>query len=199
MSPVTRLRKSTYVITSLAQLRALASPVRQEIVDAVAGMGPASIAALARALGRAPNAFYFHIAKLERLGLLVRRGASGPRGRPFALYDVPGRPMAVVYQPEQPKTKPLMVKLVRAMVSSAARSFARSYRPEVAVVAGAKRNLWAARSKQWLSPREMREVNRHLQALMTLLNRSDYERRKGDQLMELTFVLAPVPVADDHS
>jgi predicted ArsR family transcriptional regulator len=162
-------------------------------------MGPASVAALARALGRAPNAFYFHIAKLEQVGLLVRRGGSGARGRPFALYDVPGRPMAVVYQPDQPKTKPPIVKLVRAMVASAARSFTRAYRPDVAVVAGPERNLWAARSKQWLSPRELREVNAHLQALADLLNRSDYERQEGDQLMELTFVLAPVPVAADKS
>jgi SOS-response transcriptional repressor LexA len=183
-------RKGTYLITSLAQLRGLASPVRQEIVDAVTGMGPSSIAALARALGRAPNAFYFHIAKLERLGLLVRRGASGARGRPFALYDVPGRPMAVVYQPDEAKTKAPMVKLVRAMVASAARSFIRSYRPDRAVVAGPQRNLWASRSKQWLSPRELRQVNAHLQALADLLNRADYERREGDQLMELTFVLA---------
>jgi hypothetical protein len=183
-------RKGTYLITSLAQLRGLASPVRQEIVDAVTGMGPSSIAALARALGRAPNAFYFHIAKLERLGLLVRRGASGARGRPFALYDVPGRPMAVVYQPDEAKTKAPMVKLVRAMVASAARSFIRSYRPDRAVVTGPQRNLWASRSKQWLSPRELRQVNAHLQALADLLNRADYERREGDQLMELTFVLA---------
>jgi predicted ArsR family transcriptional regulator len=195
---VAKARKSAYVIKSLAQLRGLASPVRQEIVDAVSGMRPASIATLARALGRAPNALYFHIAKLESLGLLVRRGGSGPRGRPFAVYDVPGRPMAVIYQPDQSKTKPPIVKLVRAMVSSAARTFTRSYRPDVAVVAGAERNLWASRSKQWLSPRELREVNGHLHALVTLLNRADYERRKGDQLIELTFVLAPVSVADDE-
>ncbi|MGH7605061.1 MAG: hypothetical protein ACRENK_13835 [Gemmatimonadaceae bacterium] len=27
--------------------------------------------------------------------------------------------------------------------------------------------------------------------------KSDYERRTGDQLVELTFVLAPVPIPDD--
>lgn len=180
-------------VTSLAQIRALASPARQEIVDAVASMGPVSVAALAQSLGRTPNAFYFHIRKLESLGLLVRRSEGGARGRPSVLYDVPGRPVTMIYQPAQSRTKAPMGKLVRSMVSSAARSFARGYRPEIAVVAGDERNLWASRSKRWLSPRELREVNKHLRALISLLNNTGETARKG-QLMEFTFVLAPAPV-----
>lgn len=181
-------------ITSLPQIRALASPVRQEIVDAVAAVGPVSVATLARSLGRAPNAFYFHIQKLESLGLLVRRNTSGALGRPSVLYDVPGRPMAVAYQPAQPKTRQPMAKLVRSMSASATRSFVRAYRPDVAVTAGSGRNLWAGRQKRWLSPRELRQVNRHLRALVTLFNHRNDLSSRGNLLMELTFILAPAPV-----
>jgi DNA-binding transcriptional ArsR family regulator len=181
-------------VTSLAQIRGLASPARQEIVDAVAAMGPVSVAVLAQSLGRTPNAFYFHIRKLESLGLLVRRSEGGTRGRPSVLYDVPGRPLTMVYQPAQSRTKGPMGKLVRSMVSTAARNFARGYRPETAVVSGYERNLWAARSKRWLSPRELREVNKHLRALMALLNSTSRATARKGQLMELTFVLAPAPV-----
>lgn len=182
------------LVTSLAQIRALASPARQEIVDAVASMGPVSVAALAQSLGRTPNAFYFHIRKLESLGLLVRRTGGGARGRPSVLYDVPGRPVTMIYQPAQSRTKAPMGKLVRSMVSSAARSFARGYRPGIAVVAGEERNLWAARAKRWLSTRELREVNKHLRVLMALLNGPSGASAGKGQLMELTFVLAPAPV-----
>lgn len=182
------------LITSLAQIRALASPARQEIVDAVSAMGPVSVAVLAQSLGRTPNAFYFHIKKLESLGLLVRRSASAALGRPSVLYDVPGRPLTMVYQPGQSRTRGPMGNLVRSMVSSAARSFTRGYKPEIAVVAGAERNLWASRSKRWLSARELREVNKHLRILVALLNRNSGATARKGQLMELTFVLAPAAV-----
>src|SRR5947207_2203654 len=181
-----------FLITSLAQIRALASPVRQEIVDALAAMGPLSVATLAHSLGRAPNAIYFHIRKLERLGLLVRLAGAAGRGRPSVSYDVPGRPMTLAYQPDQPTTRQPMGKLVRAMLSTATRIFVRAYSPDVAVVAGAERNLWASRSRCWLSPRELTEVNRHLRALVVLLNQTSGAPAGDRQLMELTFVLAPV-------
>jgi hypothetical protein len=197
------------VITDLAQIRGLASPIRQEIVDAVTAMGPVSVATLARSLGRAPNALYFHIQKLERLGLLVRceetaigtppqsrsratRAATG-RGRPSTSYDVPGRPMMLAYQPGQSRTRAPMGKLVRSMLSSAGRSFVRAYRPDVAVVDGPDRNLWASRSKRMLSPRELRQVNTHLRALVAILNQPKPASRGKGRLVELTFVLTPSP------
>jgi hypothetical protein len=197
------------VITDLAQIRGLASPIRQEIVDAVTAMGPVSVATLARSLGRAPNALYFHIQKLERLGLLVRREetaigtrpqarsratrAATGRGRPSTSYDVPGRPMMLAYQPGQSRTKAPMGKLVRSMLSSAGRSFVRAYRPDVAVVDGPDRNLWASRSKRMLSPRELRQVNAHLRALVAILNQPKPASTGKGRLVELTFVLTPSP------
>lgn len=195
------------VIADLAQIRGLSSPVRQEIVDAVTAMGPVSVAELARSLGRAPNALYFHIQKLVRLGLLVRREeatvglrtrsrvtrAATLRGRPSTSYDVPGRPMRLAYQPEQPRTRAPMGKLVRSMLSSAGRSFVRAYRPDVAVVDGLDRNLWASRSKRMLSPPEVRAVNTHLRALVAILNQPKAAAPGKGRLMELTFVLAPSP------
>ena len=79
-------REDPVLITRLAQIRALASPVRQEIIDAVSAMGPVSIAELARTLGRRPSALYFHFAKLEKLGFVVRRRPGSVRRPPSVLY-----------------------------------------------------------------------------------------------------------------
>lgn len=191
MPPLKTRSNGLVGIASLAQIRALASPVRQEIVDGLSAMGPVSISTLARTLGRSPNALYFHIRKLEKLGLVVSRDNPGARGRPSQVYDVPGRPMALAYRPGEPKTREPMAKLVRSMTSSATRSFIKAYRPEIAVVKGFERNLWASRSKRHLSQREIEVVNHHLRALVALLNQSDIGRAGKRQLMELTFVLAP--------
>jgi predicted transcriptional regulator len=185
----TRPTARPYRITDLAQVRALASPVRQDIVDAVTAMGVVSVATIAQTLGRAPNALYFHIQRLERLGLLVRRETPVTRGRPSVAYDVPGRPMVLVYQPAQSRTRVPMGKLVRSMAASASRSFLRAYGPD-ATVTGLDRNLWASRSKGWLSPQELRKVNRHLQELMRLLHHANGVPDGERQLMELTFILS---------
>ena len=185
----TRSGARPYLITDPAQVRALASPVRQDIVDAVTARGTVSVATIARMLGRAPSALYFHIERLERLGLLVRRDIPTRRGRPSVGYDVPGRPMVLVYKPAQSKTRLPMGKLVRAMAASATRSFVRAYRPD-ANVTGLDRNLWASRSKGWLSPRELRRVNRHLQELTRLLHQASDAPGSDRQAMELTFILS---------
>ena len=185
----TRSTARPYLITDLAQLRALSSPVRHDIVDAVTATGTVSVATIARMVGRAPSALYFHIQRLERLGLLIRRDIPTRRGRPSVGYDVPGRPMMLVYQPSQSKTRLPMGKLVRSMAASGTRSFMRAYGPD-ANVTGLDRNLWASRSKGWLSSRELREVNRHLQALTRLLHHASDAAGGDRQPMELTFILS---------
>src|SRR5262245_6928366 len=79
------------------QIRALASPLRQEILDVLESLGPSTIAALAQRLARRPDSLYFHVRKLEGLGLLTRSGVTGSGRGEAALYDVPGRPMQLIY------------------------------------------------------------------------------------------------------
>ena len=193
-------REDPVVITSLPQIRALASPARQEIIDALSAMGPVSIAELARTLGRRSSALYFHFAKLEKLCLVVRRHPGSVRRpqsvlyreRESALFDVPSRPMTLVYRPSDPKTKQPMAKLVKSMASMATRSFVKAYQPG-AVVNGFERNLWASRSKRRLTSNELERLNRNLSAVVGLLGQSNRGRGGQRQLIEVTFVLAPAP------
>ena len=192
-------------IARLDQLRALASPVRQEIIDAVTASGPISISTLARVLGRTPHALYFHIRKLESLGLLKKKSGPGvrqgpslwydARGRPAVLYDVPSHPMALAYRPGDTRTHRPMTDIARAMARSAARSFAEAYRSGNAVVSGQRRNLWASRSKRYITPRELEILNAHLRAIVSLLNKSSVGTAgwSSRKLVELTFILAQPP------
>jgi len=164
-------------------------------------MGPISIAELARILGRAPTALYFHIAKLERQGMLVRCESASKRAprsalypeRASALFSVPTRPLTVVYQPELAKTQQPIGKLVRSMTATATRNFLEAYRPG-AVVEGSHRTLWASRSKRRLSARELELLNRQLHGIVRLLSQSDRNRAGPRQPVELTFILTPGPV-----
>lgn len=61
-----------YVIRELKQIRALASALRQDIVDGVEAIGPCAISELAVLLRRPPHALYYHVRRLVRLGLLTQ-------------------------------------------------------------------------------------------------------------------------------
>jgi DNA-binding transcriptional ArsR family regulator len=89
-----RVTPSTTVLTT-AQARALASPVRLEIVQAFEALARASARELAAHLGRSPGAVYHHIRALEYAGI-VREVARrpGPR-RPEAVYAPVGERLAV--------------------------------------------------------------------------------------------------------
>src|SRR5437762_14244332 len=106
------LKGEPVLIATPAQLRAVASPVKQEILNAVAAMGPISVAELARMLGRGPSGLYFHIAKPAKLGLLLRTEAGPKKAIPPASYpertsassNVPGRPTRAPYRPADATT-----------------------------------------------------------------------------------------------
>lgn len=65
--------------------------------------------------------------------------------------------------------------------------------PELAQVDGPMRNLWAGRGKAWLTREELKEMNGLLNRIAELVARP---RRGGARLHAFSYVLAPVPDAD---
>lgn len=179
-----------YVVHDERQLRTLASPSRQAIVDAVVAAGPCPMKDIAVHVGRPAGALYYHVRALCDVGLLTARPAKAGRGRPGMLFDVPGRPMAIRYEPEAVRTRPPMRRIVNAMTRAAARDFAKGYRPGVAV-SGEVRRLWAGRFEAWLTDTELRAVNRLLTRLTRLIQNGARRDAAQARLHSLTFVLAP--------
>ena len=181
-----------YIITSVAQLLTVASPGREDLVDAVGVLGPCTITELARFVGRSRNALYYHVNVLRDCGLLVESRRSGQGKKATAYYDVPGRPMIVRFNLSTERTRQAVVALARIRLRSAARGFVRACRPELATVEGPNRNLWVTRWKGWLSNRELQEANIHLARLIELLRHRAGPVSAKRKLHEFTFVLAPV-------
>ena len=73
-------------------LEALASPARLEVVEGLQVVGPSSVAELARRLGRAADALYYHLRELERAGVVEVCGRTpaprGHGGRRGAIYRI---------------------------------------------------------------------------------------------------------------
>lgn len=181
-----------YIVTSLKQLLAIASPGREDIVDAVGLIGPCSVTDLARFLGRSRHALYYHVRALRASGLLLETRHSGNGRKPAAHYDLPGRPLSVRYDLGTERARQAVIALARTRLRSASRGFVRACRPDAATVDGPRRNLWVARWKGWLSDRELEETNKHLNRLIALLRHDPGPSSARRRPHEFTFAIAPI-------
>ena len=185
-----RARARTYGIRRADQIEALASPVRQELVDALQVSGPCSISELAEQLGRAPDSLYYHVRHLERVELVVRRGSRRVGRRDEALYDVPAARMKLDTQPETPREITGVLDLVGAALRIGHRDLRAALLAGIATYRGRRRNAWGGRIKGWLTRGELTRVEEHLEAIHALLQRG--ERAKGGELYAFTSVFSPV-------
>src|SRR4051812_4900876 len=181
-------------IADARQIRALASPIRQDILDAVTAIGPCSVAQLAVALGKPADGLYYHIRRLLDVALLMEVAGDG-NARADLRLDAAHKSFYLEYKPENRANRAAVLRVIASMMRSAERTFRRGFRPGVAVVKGPRRNLWAGRSRGSLSAGELAEVNVLLDRLITVMRSGRRDREdmsaKDRALYELTFVLAP--------
>jgi DNA-binding transcriptional ArsR family regulator len=173
-----------------AQVRLLASPVRQEIVDTLAALGgEAGVASLASQLGRPADGLYYHLGALVA-GRLVEELPSEGRERRFRLAGPGTTPFRLDYDLGPDGNAAELRAFAHGLLHIAGRDFEGALETGNAVVFGPERELWASRNKGWLAPEDLAEVNRLLERLSTLTSQPKADGR--GTLVSLAFVLAPV-------
>lgn len=184
-----------HVIRTAAAARAIVAPLRQEIVDALDAAGPCSIARLAELLGRPADSLYFHLRKLERVGLVVETERRREGRHVFRIYDVPAHPVSLRYG--EPIRAADLSGIARSAFRAAAREFALAARdPALITEPGPRRALWMGRAKGWLSDQELAKANALLGELLALVRAANARggQREGARRFGVTFGLTPVPV-----
>lgn len=134
-------RRKTLKVDTASQLRALRTPLRQEIVRAVIATGPCTVKELARELDRPPASLYYHLHELTRAGILrqctnEQRGAgkrrapsdraAGPRDE--ASYDVVAQRIVIDRTKRSEAFVDALVDLQRATLRSAERELVAAVR-----------------------------------------------------------------------
>ncbi|HEX8876483.1 MAG TPA: helix-turn-helix domain-containing protein [Phycisphaerales bacterium] len=184
-----------HVIRTAAAARAIVAPLRQEIVDALDAAGPCSIARLAELLGRPADSLYFHLRKLERVGLVIETERRREGRHVFRVYDVPAHPVSLRYG--EPIRAADLSGIARSAFRAASKEFSQAARdPEIVTEPGPRRALWMGRAKGWLTERELAQANTLLGELLALVRAANARggQRDGARLFGVTFGLAPVPV-----
>ena len=173
-----------------ATIELLASPLRQQLLDRLEAEGPCSVRELADALGRRPDALYYHVKLLIDHGLLeeVEQRATGTS--PESVYDLCHRRWHIAYEPDDPQNAAALAKITKHMLRAAGGDFAAGLAHPEARGSGPARNLWSLRLEAHLDAIEQRELARHLEAIVALLRKPKRDHR--GQLTALTWILAPV-------
>jgi len=121
-------------IAEPAAIRAIASPVRQELVDTLEALGGvATVAELAEQLGRPADGLYYHVEILRRAGLFVAaplgRSDTGRSERRYRTPTRPGTQLALVYRPRDARNAAAVRAVVGGMLRIARRDFDRALAP----------------------------------------------------------------------
>jgi len=154
-------------ITRPEHLKALASPIRHDIVDRLAAMGPLSVRDLAQVLGRKPTAIYRHLIALEKLGLVRASATFGARGRPAMVYRTAAPRLA--RPPRLKGNRAPMIKIASAMARQAAREYAAAFHAEGGSAGGPKRNHAFFELITSPSPKKLARINALLDELAQLM------------------------------
>ena len=181
-----------FFVSTPRQLAAIASPGREDIIDAISLIGACSASELARFLGRSAHSLYYHLRALRDCGLIVETVRSRKGARETAYYDVPARPMAVRFDLSTPARKAAVIRLVRRRLETGRKGVERACRSGAVTTEGSERDLWATHVKGWFSPADLRRANALFAGLIDLLVRGGTERAPKRQPYELTFALSPV-------
>lgn len=182
MSPAPSSRQ--FRIVRPAATRALASATRQEIVDVLSSAGPCTVAQLADLLGRRPDALYFHLRTLERVGL-VRQSAESQAGAGVT-YELPGPAVRLDYDATP---RPDLARVVRHALKLSLREFERECLAKRPIGEGASRILWGGRVMGWVNDQELAQVNALIEELHSVLRKGRPGANR--RAISLGFLLAP--------
>jgi len=174
---------------SPAQVRALAGPVRQELVDVLESAGARSVAELGALLGRPADALYHHLRRLEKVGLVVEHERRKEGRHVFAVYDLARRPVRLNYA--APVRSADIGRVVSAAQRLTWREFQRALADGTGVSEGPRRTLRGGRVKGWATPQRLARVNALLEELVDTLAAGQPE--PGATPISLAFLLAPSP------
>lgn len=183
---------STRVLTR-DQREVLASPLRIEIVGMFSYRDELSIADMAERMGVRAGSLYHHVGLLEKVGLLRRTGERRKGKRDEALFGLVHRYLEVPLEPEDGEDTR---RTVAAAFRMAERDFAHALGRDDIRTEGPDRNLIATRAHVRASPRLLARINKHIDAILDVLEKEQAKQPKRPhpegRHVSLTLALLPM-------
>ena len=180
----------TFVIDRPRQIAALAAPLRGRIVDDLAGNGPSSVTEIAARLGQRPEALYYHVRSLIKVGLVVLDSKRRSGRRWEAVYRLVAPRLKIDRRRRSKAFTRACADLCAANLRAAARDYRAALEDGSCTMEGPAPNLLIRRHVTHLDADGLRRLNEHLTAIADLLEKAN--RSGSGDLMGLTVVLTPL-------
>jgi DNA-binding transcriptional ArsR family regulator len=180
--------RSDRTISEPAQLRVLASPLRQEIIDLLARTGAAQVSDIASLLGRPADSLYYHLRELERVGLVLSSRARANGKRAEMHFRAAHREPTLLHDVSSRGNTPAVASIVASMLRLGIRDFRNASASNGVCTQGPRRELWALRVTGWLDAEQIAGINRRICDLKDAVGRP----RSRGKLYAITILLTPL-------
>jgi hypothetical protein len=172
------------------RLRAIASPLRIELIGALRTLGRASIRELAAELDRPADALYHHVRLLVRADLVAECERRKKGRRIEAVYTLTESRIAARLDPSSPQSKLGVIRAGTAAIRLAAREFAAAIESDQVLCTNGLPNARASHQRTWLADEGVQKLQRLFGQIERLLLKQN--RQKQGRRYSLTIVLAPL-------
>ena len=185
-------RPARLQIKSPAAWRAILSPVRREIVEAMQELGPCPIADVAAASGRPADALYRHVSILVKAGFLVDSGTRKGKRNPERLYDAAANDFRApnVRRAGAADEQQMIAATAEAFAKATARSMRASASAGRLACDAASRNFAVTHYLTWLTTSRFEEVRSLLLRINEIVEAG--RREQVGELYESLAILTPV-------
>ncbi len=188
-------RPAVKLLRTATERRAIASPLRLELIGLFVDGEPRSAAQIGERMGRPTTAIHYHVRVLEKAGILRRVGRQRSGRRPEALY----LPAADMFKMAQPREAPeeaaaAALKTMSTAFRMAERDMKAALTNPSSKTSGPYRTAFGARIHCRLSKKDLAELNRHLRAIEKMMTRAvtHHEPARSDLFLSLTLALMPL-------
>jgi hypothetical protein len=181
--------KTTYT-ASIGQLRALASPVRIEMVGVFQTHGPLAIRELAEKMSRPADGLYHHVRQLLKVGILRVAETRRAGKRDEAVYELTAERFGHTERPNTPAMKKAIVETAASALRLASREFRRAVLADSQERDEPRKRARLSRQRIWLTDEDLVELQEMLEKIEAFLK--ERTGRKQGRPFALTTVLVPL-------
>jgi len=183
-------KEPKFLVSTVGQMEALASPVRHQIHLVMEMLGACSVNELAERMGRVPETLYYHVRRLEKVGIVEQVGRRVGTGREEAIYQLKGKRLQVDPRQTSPRFLKAMTKSCGSLLRFAQRSLESAVQARVERRVGPKRRLRIEQATVRLSAGNLAELNKRLDSLCRFLN--DADEPSEQKMYVITLATAPL-------
>ena len=183
-------RPNVLSINKAEQLEALVTPVRNQIHLQMEMLGKCTIGELASAMDREPESLYYHIHRLQRVGIIIQTGERRVGGRAEAVYALAGKRIQIDRKQSSPRFLSALERGIRTLLRFAERNLVASLGSKQTNRGGVRRNFRIEQQVVKLSPSGLADLQGRLDEMNEFLIEANHVENEVSCV--ITVAVSPV-------